>query len=161
MGKLKDQFMKVTEVKLSYKNPMRLEDRPIVTDSLDAYELFSASWDKGKIELQEEFKVMFLDNAHSCLGIMNLSSGGIDQCLVDAKLVFASALKARATAIIVAHNHPTGNLHFSEADRTLTRKLVEIGHLLNLPVLDHLIVTPDRYLSYSDVDTMPVAKFTF
>lgn len=161
MGKLKDNFMKVTEVKLSYKNTVRLEDRPVITNSLDAYELFSASWDEGKIELQEQFKVLLLDNAHSCIGIAEIASGGINQCLVDSKLVFATALKARATAMIVAHNHPTGTLRFSEADRVLTRKLVEIGNLLDLPVLDHLIITPDRYFSYSDVDTMPVAKLHF
>lgn len=159
MGKLRDHFMKATEVKLTYKNRMRIEDRPIVTNSLDAYELFVTEWDDDKIELQEQFKIMLLDKSNSCLGIVEIASGGIDYCLVDAKLVFAAALKARATAMIVAHNHPTGNLRFSEPDRKLTEKLVEIGNLLDLPVLDHLIVSCEGYRSYSDVDTMPVPKF--
>lgn len=159
MGKLREHFMKATEVKLSYKNRMRIEDRPIVTNSLDAYELFLIGWDNDKIELQEQFKIMLLDNSNSCLGIVEIASGGIDYCIVDVKLLFASALKARATGLILAHNHPTGNLRFSEQDKKLTEKLVEIGKFLDLPVLDHLIISCDGYRSYSDVETMPIPKF--
>ncbi|MPS73314.1 MAG: DNA repair protein [Chryseobacterium sp.] len=159
MGKLRDHFMKATEVKLTYKNRMRIEDRPTVTNSLDAYELFLTGWDDDKIELQEQFKVMLLDKSNSCLGIVEVASGGIDYCVIDAKLVFAAALKARATGLILAHNHPTGNLRFSEPDRKLTEKLVEIGKLLDLLVIDHLIVSCEGYRSYSDVETMSIPKF--
>lgn len=155
MGKLKDDFTKVTEIELVYRNRLKVCDRRQICSSLDAYELFSQSWDYDKIELQEQFKVMLLDNKNTCLGIAHIASGGINYCPVDAKLVFAAALKARATGIILAHNHPTGNLKFSEQDDTLTDNFSLVAKILGISVLDHLVITRYGYTSTSDSGRLP------
>jgi DNA repair protein RadC len=96
-----------------------------------------------------------LDNRGTCLGISEVSSGGMTACIVDPKVVFATALKAKATKIILSHNHPTGNLQPSKEDIALTRKLVEAGKLLDLPVIDHMILTQSSFFSYADHGLMP------
>lgn len=155
MGKLKDDFTKVTEVELVYRNKIRALDRPQISSSLDAYKLFEQIWDENKIELQEQFKVMLLDNRNACLGITNISSGGINYCPVDAKLVFAAALKARATGLILAHNHPTGQLKFSSQDKALTSNFNEVAKILGIAILDHLVLTKEGYVSLSDIGELP------
>jgi len=147
MGKLKTDFQKVTEVEI--------EDRQQIFSSVDAYELFSLVWDYDKIELQEQFKIMLLDNKNTCLGIVSIAVGGINYCPVDAKLVFAAALKARATGIILAHNHPTGNLTFSVSDKTLIADFQEVAKILGISILDHLIITSHGYRSLSDDGVLP------
>lgn len=104
----------------------------------------------NKIELIEEAKLLLLDRNLVCLGISNLSTGGISSCLIDPKIVYATALKARASSIVLAHNHPSGNLKPSTSDIHLTEKLADAGKLLDLTLLDHLIVTPYNYYSFAD-----------
>ncbi len=104
----------------------------------------------NKIELVEQFMIVLLNRGNSCLGISNISTGGISACLVDPKIVFVTVLKARASSVILAHNHPSGNLKPSLADIELTKKLKEGGALLDVSVLDHLIVTPFSYYSFAD-----------
>ena len=150
-----DNLYKVTEVQIIYRNKLKVADRPHIRSSLDAYELLSEAWDYGKIELQEEFKVLLLDRKNSCLGVSQVSSGGITGCMVDLRLVFATAIKSRATGIILAHNHPSGNTTFSDADRELTRKFAEAGQFLDIAVLDHVVLTAESYKSMADEGVMP------
>ena len=140
----------VTEVELVYRNKVNPADRPKVTSSSSAYDILMEAWDMNKIELVEQFSILLLDRCNSCIGISTISQGGISACIVDPKIVFATALKARASSIILAHNHPSGNLKPSEADKTITKSLVAGGHILDLKVLDHLIVTPRSYYSFAD-----------
>ena len=84
------------------------------------------------------------------MGIVPISKGGVSGTIVDAKLVFAAALKARACSIILGHNHPSGNLRASMTDKSLTNDMVKAGQFLNLSVLDHLILTNEGYLSLAD-----------
>ncbi len=79
-----------------------------------------------------------------------ISQGGYSGTVVDPKLVFAIALTTKASAIIAAHNHPSGNLTPSNADLTLTKKLRAAGEVLDLPILDHLIITTEGYYSFAD-----------
>jgi DNA repair protein RadC len=143
-------FSKVAEIELVYRNKCKASERPTVTKSEDAYNALMQTWDKDKIELQEQFKVMLLDRSGNCMGISTVATGGITNCMVDLKLVFAAAIKARATGIILAHNHPSGSTKPSENDKRLTDRFAEAGKLLDLPVLDHIIVTKDAYLSFGD-----------
>jgi DNA repair protein RadC len=140
----------VTEVELIYRNKMPPSSRPSVKASDQAYDLLLKSWDMNKIELQEQFRVMLLDRKKSCIGISTIATGGISNCLVDLKLVFATALKASASSIIIAHNHPSGNVTPSEEDKTLTARFAQAGRILELPVIDHLIVTREGYTSLAD-----------
>ena len=148
-NKLIDQF-KVTEVELVYRNRQKPEDRPKIRDPESAYKILLASWNMNRIELVEEFKILLMDRAHTCLGVSSISSGGMSYCIVDPKIIFATALKARASSIILAHNHPSGNLKPSDADIALTRKLQEGGKLLEISVPDHLIITPYRFYSMTE-----------
>ncbi|MBS0645182.1 MAG: JAB domain-containing protein [Verrucomicrobia bacterium] len=144
-----DNF-KVTEVELIYRNKTKSSEHPIVRISNDAYDILYKSWDMNKIELQEQFKIMLLDRKNSCIGISTLATGGISGCLVDLKIAFATALKSRASCIILAHNHPSGSTIPSEADKSITQKFTEAGRLLDLNVLDHLIITKEGYTSFAD-----------
>lgn len=84
------------------------------------------------------------------LGVYVVSTGVVLATIADPKLIFAAAIKGSATAIILAHNHPSGQLKPSDADISLTKKLKEGGEFLEIPVLDHIIVTSENYYSFAD-----------
>lgn len=140
----------VAEIQLSYKPKIKPSDRPKITCSRDASEILRASWDTGKLELLEQFKILLTNRANKVLGILEISSGGVSGTVADPKLIFASALKAGASGIILSHNHPSGNLNPSQADLDLTRKIKEGGKLLEIQVLDHIILTAENYYSLAD-----------
>ncbi|MBL7773425.1 MAG: JAB domain-containing protein [Chitinophagaceae bacterium] len=149
LGKEAMEF-KISEIELINKSNVSTKLAPIVLTSLEVYDVLYEHWDKGKIEFIEQFKIVLLNKANRIIGIMEVSSGGTSSTIVDTKLVFVSALKANAHAIILAHNHPSGVVKPSEHDNRLTRKMREIGTLLEIRVLDHLIISNDGYFSYSD-----------
>ena len=140
----------VAEISLAYKNATDLKNRPQVRCSRDAYEILLQRWDKDTLDLQESFKVLVLNRAGKVLGIYEASHGSTCGTLVDPKLVFIAALKAAANSIIVAHNHPSGNINPSESDKQLTQKLKAAGQLLDIQLLDHIIVTAEAYFSFGD-----------
>ncbi|NET35540.1 MAG: JAB domain-containing protein [Cyanothece sp. SIO1E1] len=145
----------VTEVKMVYHNKVKAEDRPQIRSSFDAYEVLAANWDSGTIGLFEEFYILLLDRSNRVMGRFLVSQGGMAGTVVDAKLIFASALKCRASSIILAHNHPSATLQASLPDKTLTKKLVKGGEALDIAVLDHLILSPEGgYLSFADEGLM-------
>lgn len=140
----------VAEIQLIYKSNVKPSLRPKISHSKDAYQVLLENWDDTKLEFVEQFKVIFTNRAHKVLGIYEVSTGGVSGTVADQKLIFASALKALACGIILAHNHPSGNLQPSQADITLTRKLIEAGKLLEIQVLDHIILTSEGYYSFAD-----------
>ena len=143
-------WTKVSEVELIYKSKVKASERPRIRDSSEAYAFLMFHWDQDKIELVEEFKVIFLNQANKVLGIFNVSSGGITGTVADPRLIFSAALRASACNIMLAHSHPSGNLKPSRADEELTNKLKNAGQFLDIRVLDHLIVTKDQYFSFAD-----------
>lgn len=140
----------VAEIQLTYKNKCKASDRPQITHSKEAYEILMQCWDENKIEFVEQAKVLLLNRANKVLGVSEISSGGVSGTVVDPKVVFVAALKANASSIILAHNHPSGNLKPSEQDKRLTEKFIEGGKILDLHVTDHLIVTKEGYYSFGD-----------
>jgi DNA repair protein RadC len=98
----------------------------------------------------EEFWVLFLNNSNKVISKSQLSKGGISGTIVDVRLVFKLALEAGATALILCHNHPSGALHPSDADKQITKKLKLAGDSLDVKVLDHLIITETKYYSFAD-----------
>lgn len=98
----------------------------------------------------EEFWVLFLDRRNAVIKKSNISKGGISGTVADAKIIFKEAMQLLASAIILCHNHPSGNLKPSDADIQLTKKMKEIGNLVDVPVLDHLIITDKSYFSFDD-----------
>ncbi|MBL7472831.1 RadC family protein [Robertkochia sediminum] len=98
----------------------------------------------------EEFWVLYLNNSNRVLKHEQLSKGGITGTLVDIRLALKLALELNATAMILAHNHPSGTLIPSEADKQLTRKFHKAAGSLDIKLLDHLIVTDKEYYSFAD-----------
>lgn len=98
----------------------------------------------------EEFWIIYLNNSNKILQKLQLSKGGMTGTLVDVRLAFKNALEVGATAVILVHNHPSGSLKPSEADKHLTRKLKIAGESLDIKVLDHLIVTQKSYFSFAN-----------
>ncbi len=98
----------------------------------------------------EEFWIIFLNNSNSVLQAGQLSKGGITGTLVDVRLVLKQALELGAIGLILAHNHPSGTLRPSEADKQITQKLKQASLALDIKVLDHLIITQKEYFSFAD-----------
>lgn len=98
----------------------------------------------------EEFWVLLLNRANRLIKKKRVSEGGVSGTVADPKIIFKLALDELASGIIVAHNHPSGNLKPSESDITLTKKLKEGGKLLEINVLDHIIAGHNQYLSFAD-----------
>lgn len=118
--------------------------------SRDAGQILREAWEEGTLGHREQVRVLLLNRANKVLGIFLVSTGGLAGTVCDPKVVFQAALKANASSMILAHNHPSGELIPSEADRQLTRKLVQAGELLDIKVLDHLILTEEGYCSMAD-----------
>ncbi len=98
----------------------------------------------------EEFWIILLNRANRVIGREKISSGGVAGTVVDAKVVFRKAIQQLACAIILAHNHPSGNLRPSQSDIDLTKKLMKAGQSLDINVLDHLIITQNGFYSMAD-----------
>ncbi|WP_282017411.1 RadC family protein [Salegentibacter mishustinae] len=98
----------------------------------------------------EEFWIIYLNNSNKVIEQLQLSKGGITGTLVDVRITLRKALEVGATSIILAHNHPSGTLRPSEADKQLTQKLKTAAQSLDIKVLDHLIVTEKSYFSFAD-----------
>jgi len=145
---------KVAEIEISYRPAFKLAELPQVTSSLKAYQVLMDRWDDGRLELLEEFKVILLNRRARVLGIVNISQGGLSGTVADPKVIFAVALKACASGMILAHNHPSGELSPSDADLALTNKLRSGGDILGIDVHDHLIVSRYGYYSFGDEGLM-------
>ncbi len=100
--------------------------------------------------LHEEFWVLYLNNANVVLYKSQISKGGMTATVVDTRIIFKQALEHNATALILFHNHPSGNLTPSDADKSITKKIKEAGKTLDILVLDHLIVTEKSFFSFAD-----------
>jgi DNA repair protein RadC len=98
----------------------------------------------------EEFWVLFLNRQNKITDKQKLSQGGMTGTVIDVRLVLKMALEKHATSLIIGHNHPSGNLEASEADRKITRQLKEAATVMEVPLLDHLIVTQSGYFSFAD-----------
>jgi DNA repair protein RadC len=147
---VQNSLFKVAEVNLTYSPNYKIADRPKISSARDANQLLIDQWTPGKIDLLEEFKILLLNRSNRVLGLVNISQGGMSGTVADPKLIFVAALKAAASYIILAHNHPSGNLKPSTEDIRLTKKLVEGGKLLHLLVVDHLIITNEGFYSFCD-----------
>lgn len=118
-----------------------------ISSSRDAYEQIKPHL----LDLpHEEFWLLLLNRANEVIRPLQVSQGGVSGTVADPKIIFKFALEYLASSIILVHNHPSGNLKPSEADKDLTRRLVSAGKLLEIPILDHLIFTDGGYLSFAD-----------
>lgn len=125
--------------------------REKISTSKDIYEVFRPQF----MDLpHEEFHILLLNRSNTIIAKEFISRGGIAGTVVDPKLIFKPALQQLASAIVLCHNHPSGNLRPSDQDISLTKKLKEAGMLLEIPVLDHLIISDTGYFSFADEGMM-------
>ena len=141
----------VNEIKVSYKERITAPFWRKINSSKDAAELLFEHWDKSTIGLHESFKIVLLNNNNKVKGIYQISQGGITGTLVDIRILFAVILKTLSVAIILTHNHPSGTLKASEADKQITQKIKNAAQLLDIKVLDHILIVPNGdYYSFAD-----------
>lgn len=139
----------IAEIKIKY-NPIKLDKGNVkIRNSDDAFNIILRNWNMDTIELQEEFKVLLLNNSNEVLGIFEMTKGGMTSTVVDIKLLFAVVLKSCATAIITVHNHPSGKLQPSESDIAIFRKIRDSAKLLDINYFDNLIISTFAKFSFS------------
>ncbi len=147
---METQMTQIAEVELVYRSKVKASDRPKIRSSKDAADILRQYWDENKINLLEQFKVLFLNRSNRVLGIFEASTGGVTGTVVDPKIVFVAALKANACNIVICHNHPSGNLQPSRQDEEITQKIKMGGQFLEIKLFDHVIISSEGYYSFAD-----------
>ena len=145
----------LAELKVSYrrgrpKNDDQEQMPYRVSSPVSCEKYLRSVWDHDTMELREEFILVCLNGSHEVLGWVKLHTGTFNHSPVDLRLVLGIALLTASTAVIIAHNHPSGSLTPSPEDLVLTRRLKEAGALIGVNVLDHLILTRDGYCSFNE-----------
>ncbi|MBU2526334.1 MAG: DNA repair protein RadC [Bacteroidetes bacterium] len=128
-----------------------LPTKPKISSSRDVFALLHPLM--GDLP-HEEFWVIFLNNANKVIRQEQLSKGGLHATVVDARLAFRRALELGASAVILAHNHPSASATPSDADKNLTQKFKQAGEHIDIKVLDHIIIAGNTYCSFSDEGIM-------
>lgn len=139
----------VPEIKIRYNKSTKVFLGK-VTNSKDAADFIRKTYSRGSIQLQESFIVLYFNRANEILGYYKHAIGGIAGVVGDIRLIYATALASASVGIILAHNHPSGNLNYSQADLEFTKKVRDAGKILDIQLLDHLIVTKTGYFSFAD-----------
>lgn len=132
------------EMAIQYKTKKNMRAIKMKT-SKDVYEYLKSIWNNDTIEYQEQSVVILLNKVNNVIGWKTLSVGGTDSTIMDVKIIYSTALLSGCSAIILSHNHPSGNLKPSESDISCTKKIVEAGQLFDISVLDHII---NNYLGW-------------
>ena len=141
----------VNEIKVSYCEKSEIFLSVPLCRSHDVAKLFYENWDGETIGLQECFKILLLNNSNRAKGIYQVSTGTITGTMVDLRILFAVILKSLSTAIVLAHNHPSGTLNPSSSDEVLTDKINNAAKLFDVKLLDHIILVPNgEYFSFAD-----------
>jgi DNA repair protein RadC len=149
-------FLEVSEVEMTYKSKQKPSERPKITGSYEAVKIFKSLRDYEKnMEYKEVFYCMYLNKANKVLSVMRISEGTVSGTLVDIKMILQPAILQNASGIIMCHNHPSGNLTPSEADKQLTKKVKESAKIMDVALLDHVILTAEDSYSFADEGTLP------
>lgn len=129
------------------RKDFQAEEKPKIGGSADAFEILKADL----LDIPHEaFWILLLNRANRVIKKHQISQGGVAGTVADPKIIFKVAVEELASGIILAHNHPSGNLTASQADIDLTKKLKESGKLLDIQVLDHIIIAGKKYFSFAD-----------
>jgi DNA repair protein RadC len=149
IGKLETLKTLVPEVKLRITRGKKTFSN-YIRSSQDSADIFKKFITKNKVETQEFFAVAYLNTSLKVLGVYVSSMGTLTATTVDVRLIMAAAVQMGATAIIVCHNHPSGNTQYSSADAEMTKQIVKAAKLLDIRLLDHVIITKDSHYSFAD-----------
>lgn len=146
-----ERVLKVCDVKLTYNTKVKSTERPLMVLADDVYKLLiDYVYDKEVIQYKECLKLILLNTACNLLGVAHISEGGINETSADIRIIMQAAILGNASYIILAHNHPSGNLKPSAEDDLLTTNIRDAAKLFNIRLLDHVIVTDCGYYSYSE-----------
>lgn len=141
---------KIPEITFSLKiDKVKKSDLIKITSQNDSYEVLKNLYNYDTIDYLEEVILLCLNRANKLVGFSRISTGGMTGCIMDPKVIFTIALNMGASAIIISHNHPSGNLNPSKNDNEITKKIKDGGKLLDIALLDHIILTDESYFSYS------------
>lgn len=125
--------------------------RKKIQSSKDVFELFQVELAEKKYE---GFWLLLLDRANKIVGQEKISEGGTAGTVADPKRIFKTAIDRHASSLILCHNHPSGNVEPSQADISLTKKMIQAGTLLDIQILDHIIIGEENYFSFADENMM-------
>jgi DNA repair protein RadC len=140
----------IPEFTLSLKMKQTPSELFTVKTSADCADVMREVFDADHIEWVEEFVVIALSRSNKVMGFYKVSQGGISGTVADTRVIMQFALLSNACSIIIAHNHPSGNLKPSRQDEELTNKIRHAGNILDIKVLDHIILTSEGYYSFLD-----------
>ncbi|MFD2965797.1 JAB domain-containing protein [Sphingobacterium bambusae] len=142
----------VNELALTYRKSSVIVDMGCysINSSAKVAALLRSIWNSDEMEVRESFYLLCFSSRLDLLGFQKVADGGMDAILVDMRLLFSTALLCRSASIVIAHNHPSGTMKPSEADRVLTRQVDAAGKLLNINLNDHIILTAKGYYSFRD-----------
>ena len=144
--------MIIPEIKMKaiFDKSVKKADLYQIKSSLDAFNAFSQLFDADTFDWIEEMLLLCLNRSNHLIGYYKLSKGGVSGTVADPKVIFTTALSCGASGVIVAHNHPSGNLKASEADINFSKKVMKAGEYLEINLLDSMILADDKYKSLKD-----------
>jgi len=137
----------VNEIEVMYKPRLDLKNLQKITSDKEIAMFLQTIW-ADDIEYRERFYAVYLNRQNKILAYYLISVGGCSGTVVDTKMIFQPAINFHASSIILAHNHPSGNTNPSQADITLTNKIVQAGKVLDIPITDHIILTVNNHYSF-------------
>jgi len=139
----------IHEVEIHYKRP-HFDMMKQISCSSDAEQISRKFINGNRIDLKEFFWVILLNNSNKILGISEISTGGATGVIVNTREIIMLMIRSNSTGVILGHNHPSGKLTPSEADKKITESINKLAVLINAKVLDHLIITSEDYYSFAD-----------
>jgi DNA repair protein RadC len=142
------------EFSLHYKNKVKQSELRQITTSQECEEVLRMVFDSSTFLWREEMLLLCLNRHNKVIGYYRVSVGGVSGTVCDPKVIFTIALNSGASAFVLAHNHPSGNLEPSQADKTLTQRIKNLGALLEITLIEHMILTQESYYSFSDNGTL-------
>jgi DNA repair protein RadC len=137
-----------SEIIVSYRKVIMSHEA--ITKYEDVYQMIKGVWDYNLINLQEQFMAFYLNSANRLIGYRLINTGSMTQCSIDIKLVVSLALHSMATAVILAHDHPSGSLKPSQQDEIVTTRIKSALQLIDVRLLDHFIITEEAYLCFQE-----------
>ena len=138
------------KISVSFDKILKKSELMKISSADDAYQIFKRVFNADTFDWCEEVIMLCVNNSNKVVGFYKISSGGMTGTVIDVRMIFTTALQCLATGIIIAHNHPSGTLQPSEADKNITKKIKEAGKFLDINILDHLIITDESYFSFSN-----------
>jgi len=143
----------ISEIKLVCEKTNNYIQKAKISDSKNAYKYLKPLWPED-LNYKEVSMALYLNKSNNTIGYSVISIGGVSSTIIDGKILFQEALLCNASNIILAHNHPSGNLKPSNVDVNLTKNLLSFGKKIGINILDHIIMTNEAYLSLADESLM-------